>query len=173
MKVRIAGVTDESVTDGPGLRLTLFFQGCPHACPGCHNPQTWSFSGGQEFDVDVLISTLYITPLLSGVTFSGGEPFAQAEAAARIAAFVKSRSLNLWVYTGYVWEKLLTDIEKPGYRELIDFADIIVDGPYKKELRSLTLPYRGSTNQRIIWVKQSLEQNGAAMIYDAVGNSTI
>ncbi len=173
MKVRIAGIADESVTDGAGLRLTLFFQGCPHACPGCHNPQTWSFAGGQEFDVDELIPTLRITPLLSGVTFSGGEPFAQAEAAARIAGYVKSRQLNLWVYTGYVWEELLTDIEKPGYRELICFADVIVDGPYKKELRSLALPYRGSTNQRIILVKQSLQQNGAAMIYDVAGNSTI
>jgi anaerobic ribonucleoside-triphosphate reductase activating protein len=159
MKVRIAGVTNESVTDGPGLRMTLFFQGCPHACPGCHNPQTWNFSGGQEFDLDELVSTLEITPILSGVTFSGGEPFVQAEAAARIAGYVQSWKINLWVYTGYLWEKLLLEIDKPGYRDLMNLVDVIVDGPYREELRNLALPYRGSQNQRIILVRQSLEQN--------------
>lgn len=159
MRVRIAGIINESVTDGPGLRTTLFFQGCPHACPGCHNPQTWSFSGGQEYDLSELIATLRITPLLSGVTFSGGEPFVQAEAAARIAEYVKSRNLNLWVYTGFIWEKLLLDIDRPRYRELINLADVIVDGPYQEKRRNLTLPFRGSQNQRIIQVKQSLEQN--------------
>lgn len=159
MRARMAGMIRESVTDGPGLRTTLFFQGCPHACPGCHNPQTWSFSGGQEYDLSELIATLQITPLLSGVTFSGGEPFVQAEAAAFIAEYVKSRNLNLWVYTGFIWEKLLLDVDRPGYRELINLADVIVDGPYQEKRRNLTLPFRGSQNQRIIQVRQSLEQN--------------
>lgn len=159
MKVRMAGIYNESLTDGPGLRITIFFQGCPHACPGCHNPKTWDFSGGQEYDLHEWIGSLQITPILSGVTFSGGEPFAQAEAAAYIAKFIKSQRLNLWVYSGYLWEELLMNIDKPGYRDLINLADVLVDGPFQKELRNLDLPYRGSANQRIILVRQSLVQD--------------
>jgi anaerobic ribonucleoside-triphosphate reductase activating protein len=157
MKVRFAGLTHESVTDGPGIRSVLFFQGCPHACSGCHNPQTWSFTGGNEKDVDQVIQSMQITPLLSGFTFSGGEPFAQAPAAVEIAGYVKSRQLSLWIYTGYVWEQLLTAMNKPGYRDLLTLADVIVDGPYQKQFRSLNLPYRGSQNQRIIRVEDSLQ----------------
>lgn len=158
MNVRIAGISPESVTDGPGLRAVLFFQGCTHACAGCHNPQTWDPTGGTESNVEELIGTFRITPLISGFTFSGGEPFLQAPAAAQIADFVKSRGLNLWVYTGFPWEELIRDLEKPGYRELIELADAIVDGPFRKELRDLSLPYRGSSNQRILAPRPSLEQ---------------
>jgi len=166
MKVQIAGVAQESVTDGPGVRSVIFFQGCPHACPGCHNPQTWDPAGGREYDCETLLKTLVLTPLLSGVTLSGGEPFLQAEAAARIAKFVKSGGIsslrmNVWVYTGFVWEQLLRDADKPGYRSLISLADAIVDGPYRKDLRDLSLPYRGSSNQRILLPGLSLEQGRA------------
>ncbi len=157
MQVRIAGIVHESVTDGPGLRTTLFFQGCPHACRGCHNPQTWSFSGGQIYDLETWMAGLAINPIVSGATFSGGEPFAQAEAAARIAAYVRSRRMNLWVYTGYVWETLLTRLEAPGYADLLNRTDVLVDGPYQQENRSLSLPFRGSSNQRLIRVQESLQ----------------
>ena len=157
MKVRIAGITHESVTDGPGIRSVLFFQGCPHGCSGCHNPQTWSFAGGEELEVAQVISSMRLTPLLSGFTFSGGEPFVQAPAVAELASYVKSRQLSLWIYTGYVWEQLLADINKAVYRDLLALADVIVDGPYQKEFRRLGLPYRGSQNQRIIMVAESLQ----------------
>ncbi|HYH04502.1 MAG TPA: 4Fe-4S cluster-binding domain-containing protein, partial [Bacillota bacterium] len=86
MKLRIAGIAHESVVDGPGIRTSVFFQGCLHACPGCHNPQTWSRDGGSEYTVAELLTELKLTPLISGVTFSGGEPFLQAKAAAGLGA---------------------------------------------------------------------------------------
>lgn len=158
MIVRIAGINHESVTDGPGLRTVIFFQGCHHACPGCHNPQTWDAAGGEEVALNDLIRCFRITPLLSGFTFSGGEPFLQAETAAYIAEYVKSKGLNLWVYTGYTWEQLMTRLIEPGFQDLIHLADVIVEGPYQQELRDLSLPYRGSSNQRILLAKASLRQ---------------
>lgn len=157
MKVRIAGIAHESVVDGPGIRTTVFFQGCLHACPGCHNPQTWRLDGGREYQVDELLNQLKLTPLISGVTFSGGEPFLQAKAAAALGAAIKKRGLNLWVYSGFVWEDLLAKVDQPGYRKLIGLADVIVDGPYRQEERRLSVPFRGSSNQRLILVKEALE----------------
>lgn len=163
MIVRIAGISHESVSDGPGLRSVIFFQGCHHACPGCHNPQTWDVNGGEEIEVEDLIRRFRITPLLSGFTFSGGEPFLQPEAASCIAEYVKSKGLNLWVYTGYTWEALLTHLAEPGFQNLIRLADEIVEGPYRKELRDLSLPYRGSSNQRILLPEPSLKQRQAVL----------
>lgn len=158
LTVRLAGVVHESISDGPGLRSTIFFQGCPHACAGCHNPHTWSRAGGAVFALDALLAELRLSPLLSGVTFSGGEPFAQAPAAAQLAGAVKLRKLDLWVYTGYVWEELVANLEQPGFAELLRLADVVVDGPYQQALRDLTLPYRGSRNQRLILAGPSLAQ---------------
>lgn len=158
LSMRLAGVVHESITDGPGVRSTIFFQGCPHACAGCHNPHTWSSASGKAFTLEVLLAELRLSPLLSGVTFSGGEPFAQAPAAARLANLLKARQLDLWVYTGYVWEQLVADLARPGYAELLRLADVVVDGPYQQALRDLALPYRGSRNQRIILAGPSLAQ---------------
>jgi len=158
MIVRIAGFSQESVTDGPGLCSVLFFQGCHHACTGCHNPQSWGINKGEEIEIEDLIQRFQFTPLLSGFTFSGGEPFLQPEAAACIAEYVKSKELNLWIYTGYTWEELLSHLPEPGFQKLIRLADGIVEGPYRKELRDLSLPYRGSSNQRIILPEASLRQ---------------
>jgi anaerobic ribonucleoside-triphosphate reductase activating protein len=159
MKARIAGVVNESIVDGPGIRITIFFQGCPHACRGCHNPQTWDFGNGRELSVSALIQSLKVTPLISGVTFSGGEPFSQAEAAAGIGASLKALGLNLWVYTGFLWEQLLLDFKKPGYAELLNLADVVVDGPFQQEYKRSDLPFRGSANQRLIRAKASLTSN--------------
>jgi anaerobic ribonucleoside-triphosphate reductase activating protein len=156
MQVRIAGVVNESVVDGPGIRTVIFFQGCPHACPGCHNPETWNFRGGRELSVSDLIRSLKVTPLISGVTFSGGEPFGQAEVASALGASLKALGLNLWVYTGFLWEQLLNNLKRPGYAELINLADVVVDGPFQQELKRSDLSFRGSTNQRLIRVKASL-----------------
>lgn len=158
MMVRIAGVMGESITDGPGFRTTVFFQGCPHACPGCHNPHTWREAGGTALSIDELIGRLPLTPLISGVTFSGGEPFAQAEAAAQIARAVRASGLGLWVYTGYVWEQLLASSAAPGVAALLALADVVVDGPYLRAQRDLGLAYRGSRNQRLILAAPSLAQ---------------
>ncbi|HEY8464515.1 MAG TPA: anaerobic ribonucleoside-triphosphate reductase activating protein [Bacillota bacterium] len=157
-KLRIAGITHESVVDGPGLRITIFFQGCQHACPGCHNPQTWSIQGGTEYRLAELIPQLKITPLITGVTFSGGEPFLQAEAGAELGEILKTSGLGLWVYTGFTWEELLDNLQNPGYRKLLAVADVVVDGPYREDLKRNSLPFRGSANQRLILVRESLAE---------------
>lgn len=154
--LRIAGFMYESTVDGPGIRTTVFFQGCVHACPGCHNPHTWNPQSGAVYAWDSVVSQLRLTPLVSGVTFSGGEPFLQAKGAAKLGENIKARGLNLWVYTGFVWEELLAGREQPGWRALLEIADVIVDGPFQAERKQLALPFRGSTNQRIILAKESL-----------------
>lgn len=155
-ELRIAGFMYESMVDGPGIRTTVFFQGCPHACPECHNPHTWNPQGGALYSREAIVSRLKLTPLVNGVTFSGGEPFLQAEGAAELGRMVKNNGLNLWVYTGFVWEELLAGQQRPGWQALLATADVVVDGPFRAELKQLALPFRGSTNQRLILAKESL-----------------
>ena len=150
-KLRISGVVPESIVDGPGIRFTVFTQGCPHHCPGCHNPQTHAFDGGQLVDVEELAAQMEENPLLTGVTFSGGEPFCQPEPLCELAALVKARGKHVMVYSGYTLEQLLEmGKTKPAVRRLLQLADTLVDGRYVEELRDLTLEFRGSSNQRII-----------------------
>jgi anaerobic ribonucleoside-triphosphate reductase activating protein len=156
MKVQIAGIAKESVTDGPGLRTTIFFQGCSHACPGCHNPQTWSFSGGTQYDLEDFIRQLPDTPLIKGVTLTGGDPFYQPQSAAIIAHEYKKRDKDIWVYTGFTWEELLSGA-KTEMLELLKTCDVLVDGPFIQAQMDLTLPFRGSSNQRLIAVQESLK----------------
>lgn len=155
VKLRVNGLFYESVVDGPGIRDVLFVQGCPRRCPGCHNPGSWDFGGGTEVDVAEVIAALPSSPLVAGVTFSGGEPFCQAAALVPVARHVKGRGLDLWVYTGYTWEELLA-LEEPGVRELLELADVVVDGPFLRERADLALAFRGSANQRLVDARASL-----------------
>lgn len=158
MKLRIAGYTRESVVDGHGIRFVIFAQGCPHHCKGCHNPETWDFAGGQEVTGEELLSLIRSTGLLSGVTFSGGEPFAQARAFASLAEKVRMLGLDVVTYTGYTFEEILEMAEhNQDIRRLLELSDLLVDGPYLEEERDLSLPFRGSRNQRLISVRDSLE----------------
>jgi anaerobic ribonucleoside-triphosphate reductase activating protein len=157
LSVQIAGIIHESIVDGPGIRITLFFQGCPHACAGCHNPETWDPSGGTTYLLTDLIARLRPNPLERGLTFSGGEPFCQAEAAAQIGAYFKMLGFDLWVYTGFLWEELVADLDQPGRMELLQLATVIVDGPFQQELKQPGLLFRGSANQRLIDVRTSLD----------------
>lgn len=147
--MRIAELVSESIVDGPGLRLTIFVQGCPHRCPGCHNPQTHSFDGGREVPTKEILALLDADPLLDGVTFSGGEPMCQAGDCAALAEAAKERGRNVWVYTGYSYEQLLQESD-PQRLRLLAAADVLVDGPFVQEKRSLELHWRGSSNQRVI-----------------------
>lgn len=156
LEFRIAGVAKESIVDGPGLRHTIFFQGCRHACPGCHNPHTWDVNGGEVVTWAELLTRIPLNPLIAGITFSGGEPFLQAASLAKLAAYFKEKGLDIWVYTGMTWKTLLAQKDQAGYRELLHQTDVLVDGPFKKEKRALNLPFRGSTNQRLIRVAPSL-----------------
>ena len=167
--VRIAGITTESVVDGPGLRSTVFFQGCPHACEGCHNPETWNPDGGQEVTLRDLLTKLKLNPLIAGVTFSGGEPFYQASVAAELGRLLQEQGFNLWVYTGYTWEYLLDNISYSGFSTLLKVTDVLVDSPFQKQDKALQLPFKGSSNQRIIKVSESLKA-GAIIQWRADNN---
>lgn len=161
--LRIAGTVSDSIVDGPGIRYVIFTQGCPHHCPGCHNPQTHDFAGGTEADVDLILEQIFQNPLISGVTFSGGEPFAQAEALVPIAETVKARQMHLMIYTGYLLEELQKS-SRTGVQRLLELADILVDGPFVLKERNLTLPYRGSENQRVIDLPKTRE-SGKVVLY--------
>ena len=155
--VRIAGVVPESVVDGPGLRAVVFFQGCPHHCPGCHNPETWDPQGGEGVSPDEVWRRLHYHPLLSGVTFSGGEPLAQPAGALALAKKVRAAGGNLMIYTGYTWEEILT-FTSPEIKELLTLTALLVDGPFLLAQKEPKLLFRGSANQRIIDVPSSLAQ---------------
>ena len=147
--MRVSGIVDESIVDGPGLRYVVFTQGCPHHCKGCHNPQTHSFEGGFLLSTEAALGQMQENPLLSGITLSGGEPFEQAEALCALAEGAKALGKNVMTYTGYVFEDLLARNDLWTDR-LLDLTDTLVDGPYKEELRDLELQFRGSANQRLL-----------------------
>ncbi|MBQ3185353.1 MAG: anaerobic ribonucleoside-triphosphate reductase activating protein [Firmicutes bacterium] len=149
--IRLAGIVRESIVDGPGIRFTVFCQGCPHACEGCHNPETHDFAGGKDISIERLLEEIDKDKLLAGVTFSGGEPFCQAEAFACLGRGVKERGLNITVFSGYTLEELQDmAVQRADVRELLELTDILIDGPFINELRDLTLQFRGSSNQRVI-----------------------
>lgn len=150
-KIRVAGIEEESIVDGPGIRLVLFTQGCNHNCPGCHNPESHSFTGGYPMDIEEILDKIKENPLLDGLTLSGGEPFEQWEGCSILAKEVKKLGLNVVTYTGYTFEEILK-IE--DFKSLLLETDILIDGKYKMEEKSLLLQFRGSKNQRIINVKR-------------------
>lgn len=156
MQIELAGMIPESVVDGPGLRMVIFFQGCPHHCPGCHNPETWEPGRGQLHEVDDVIRMADHPGLVRGVTLSGGEPFAQAAAAGVLAGALRERGFHVMAYTGYKWEDLMNSMD-PNIVRFLQGIDLLVDGPYNEKLRDAGLAFRGSTNQRIIMVKESLK----------------
>lgn len=157
--VRISGTIGESIVDGPGIRYTIFTQGCPHACTGCHNPQTHDFAGGQEVTLDDLLQDILQNPMISGVTFSGGEPFVQAAPLAVLAQALRQRGKHLMIYSGYTLEELLA--LGADARALLEQCDLLVDGRYEETQRSLLLRFRGSSNQRVLDVPRSLAQGEA------------
>ena len=149
--LRISGIVPESIVDGPGFRYVIFTQGCPHHCPGCHNPQTHDFDAGEWADGEAILREIRENTLLAGVTFSGGEPFCQAAPLAELAREIHKMGKNVFVYTGYVYEKLLEMAKTDeGIAALLAETDTLVDGPYVEALRDLELRFRGSSNQRII-----------------------
>lgn len=151
--LRIAGAVQESIVDGPGIRYVIFTQGCPFHCKGCHNEQSWDLKGGLEVNLGVLYDEMTSNPLVTGVTFSGGEPFIQPEPLTVFAKIARAHGYSLWSYTGFTFDKLITD---PKRRALLELLDVVVDGPFMIEKKSLELDFRGSSNQHIIDVQKSL-----------------
>ncbi|MCI5668302.1 MAG: anaerobic ribonucleoside-triphosphate reductase activating protein [Oscillospiraceae bacterium] len=168
MKIRIAGTVEDSIVDGPGLRFVVFVQGCPHRCDGCHNPETHDFSGGRLTDTDALYEQCMENPLCSGVTFSGGEPFCQAEALFELGSRFKAEGKHLMCYSGWTFEELLKKAQQEEFTgKLLGILDVLVDGRFDISKRSLSLKFRGSTNQRLINVPESLKR-GAVVEYDSL-----
>lgn len=154
--MRIYGLVQDSIVDGPGLRFVCFVQGCPHHCPDCHNPDSHDPAGGQEMTTDEVIEKMLSNPLTDGLTLSGGEPFEQAEDCMVIARAAHNHGLNVWCYTGYTLEHLM-EHGTGDQIALLAEIDVLVDGPFLLAERTLNLPWRGSRNQRIIVLKEVQE----------------
>ncbi len=163
MKVRLASqIQPDSILDGEGIRTVIWFQGCKHNCLGCQNPETHDFNKGFETDTKDICEKLKELKYQTGITLSGGDPFFQASAALEIAKFAKSINLNVWAYTGFTYEALLkSDINK---LELLKYIDVLVDGKFMLDKKSLNCKFRGSSNQRLIDVKKSLKE-GDVVLY--------
>ncbi len=147
--MRIAGTTHDSIVDGPGLRFTVFTQGCSHHCPGCHNPNTHDPNGGEEISVEELARRIGAGSGNTGMTLSGGDPFEQAADCARLAQLAHEQGFDVWTYTGYTYEALL-ERNVPEELALLEQTDVLVDGPFVESLKSYEALFRGSTNQRLI-----------------------
>ena len=157
--INLAGIAGDSIVDGPGIRTAVFGQGCPHHCPGCHNPETWEFGCGTDMAEETVVEIVESNPLCRGVTFSGGEPFSQAEAFAKLGRLLKEKGYEVASYSGFTFEELLEGT--PAQRALLETIDILIDGPFLREERSLELNFRGSRNQRILNVPESLKAGKA------------
>lgn len=158
--VRLAGIAYESLVNGPGMRRVYFAQGCRHNCEGCFNKDTHDFNGGELKDMDELIDDAVGNPMLKGITFSGGDPVEQAESFLYMAKAFKKAGLNIWCYTGYTFEEILNKMkENKSLKELIDNIDVLVDGKFEINKKRDGLRFKGSTNQRLINVKESLKKN--------------
>lgn len=161
--IKIAGTVNDSIVDGEGFRFTIFTQGCHHNCPECHNPHTHDINGGREVDTDELFSQICENPLLNGVTFSGGEPFLQPKPLAELAVKLHDRGLNITTFTGYTLEQL-QNLHNPDIDALLAQTDVLIDGPFLKDKKDLTLQFRGSTNQRIIDMQKTRESGDITLI---------
>ncbi len=152
----ILQIVEDTTVDGPGFRTSIYCAGCPNHCPGCHNPQSWDIANGTKTTIAEIMKIIEAAPF-SDVTFSGGDPMFQPEGFASLARLIKERTeKNIWCYTGFLFENILKNKKQ---RALLELVDVLVDGPFLKELKDESLLFRGSSNQRLIDVKRSLNKN--------------
>lgn len=149
---RVAGIVEDSIVDGKGIRLAVFFQGCEHGCPECHNQETWDVNGGKEMELDSILSLLEKNPLCSGITLTGGEPLMQPEACAYLAKKTKEIGKNVWLYTGYY----MREVKSMEYvkENVLPYVDVLVDGPFVKRLKTLSKAWVGSLNQNVYYLNK-------------------
>ena len=157
-------ITYPDQNNGPGLRVVIWVSGCSHHCLECQNPQTWDKNSGIIFDnsaKEEIIEQLK-NNYISGVTWSGGDPMYKDNVETVLKFTEKIHDLfpekNIWLYTGYTFEEIMNDTNLKR-KQLLDLCDVLVDGEYKKELRDISLHWCGSSNQRVIDVKNTLKEN--------------
>jgi len=171
MKIRLASPLQlDSIVDGEGIRTVIWTQGCPHHCFGCHNPTTHDMNGGVEIEVEDIKKEISLLEGQDGITLSGGDPFSQSESCTEIAKYAKNLGLNIWCYTGFTFEEIL---KNKKYLKLLEKIDVLVDGKFELEFRSLDLQYKGSSNQRIIDVQKSLNEGKVILIEKYIPNKNI
>lgn len=163
MQIKIAGIVPDSIVDGRGIRLTVFVQGCPHHCPGCHNPQTHDFEGGTWDDTDHIFEEFMENPMLRGITFSGGEPFCQPAPLKALADRVHAAGRDVTIYTGWTLEALQA-MHNPEVDALLGVCDVLVDGPFIEAQKNLDLLFRGSENQRLIDMRKTRESGRIVLL---------
>ncbi len=146
ISLRVVDIIDGTTVDGPGLRTSIYFAGCDHRCPGCHNPSTWPHDAGRDMTVRSIVD--HIVDNGFNVTFSGGDPFYQADKIAELAKEIRRLGKTIWCYTGFTYEELI--VVTPATKLLLDNIDVLVDGPFVESLRDTSLLFRGSSNQRLI-----------------------
>lgn len=164
--MRISGVIEESIVDGPGIRVVFFLQGCKHRCPGCHNPGTHSMNGGQIWSLDEVEKVIDSNPHTDGITLSGGDPFFQIEATKDIVQLIRKKyDLSILVYTGFLIEDLMLRAEgDDDLSFILNNIDVLIDGPFVLEKKDLSLQYRGSSNQRIIDMKATMQNKTIVLL---------
>jgi len=171
MNIRLAApLQRDSVVDGFGVRTVIWTQGCSHNCPFCQNPSTHSFDGGELFSVSDILEELDNLVGQDGITLSGGDPLFQIEAVTEIAKHAKKIGLNVWCYTGFIYEKILEMGEKnPIYIEFLNYLDVLVDGKFENDKKDLTLLFRGSSNQRLINIPETLKNKKIVLLAESDG----
>ena len=159
--ISILEIVEDTTVDGPGFRTSVYSSGCPHHCPGCHNPQSWNIENGRIVEVEDVLNVILADPF-ADVTFSGGDPMFQPAGFAALASAIKQQSnKSIWCYTGFLFEDLL---QNPAQRALLELVDVVVDGRFIEALKDEELRFRGSSNQRIINVQESLEKGEVVMM---------
>ena len=168
MNLMVMDIVEDTIVDGPGFRTTVYASGCRHHCPGCHNPQSWELSNGHGVEVEELARELLSDPF-SDITFSGGDPMEQVEAFTELARIIKAESRkNIWCYTGYRFEEVATSSR---FSRILPYIDVLVDGRFRNELRDTDLLFRGSSNQRLVDVRASLDRGKVKEFRPVFGNS--
>jgi len=156
--IKILDIIHDSIVDGNGLRIVIFFSGCSHHCYQCHNPQSWDVNNGVAKSTEEIINEIKKNSIAQGVSFSGGDPFYQAKEIKVLAEKIKQIPMDIWIYTGYTFEEIISSGNEDMI-ELLKLCDVLVDGKYIHEMRDIRLAFRGSSNQRIIDIQKSLQNN--------------
>ncbi len=163
--LRIAGIVNDSIVDGPGMRIAVFTQGCHRHCPGCHNQHTWDPNGGKDCSIDEILQRVDSNPLLSGITITGGEPFEQPEPLIELVKEIKKRQMEVAIFSGGTWDELTKDRSSKQF-ELLSLCDVLVDGAFREDLKSLELKFKGSSNQNTIDIRKSLAAGEVVLMQD-------